>query len=63
MIFGTSTPERCPPTSGSSFTSDQGWALPTAFNVGPAFLALAIVGPIAKFVDLRRAPQGKSRAL
>jgi Na+-translocating ferredoxin:NAD+ oxidoreductase RnfD subunit len=45
------------------FASDQGWALPTAFNVGPAFLALAIVGPIAKFVDLRRAPQGKSRAL
>jgi Na+-translocating ferredoxin:NAD+ oxidoreductase RnfD subunit len=45
------------------FGSDQGWALPTAFNVGPAFLALAIVGPIAKFVDLRRAPQGKSRAL
>ena len=35
------------------FASDQAWALPTAFNAAPAFLALAIVGPIAKFVDLR----------
>ena len=34
------------------FASDQGWPLPTAFNVGPAFLALAIVGPIAKIIDL-----------
>jgi Na+-translocating ferredoxin:NAD+ oxidoreductase RnfD subunit len=34
------------------FGSDQGWAMPTAFNVGPAFLALAIVGPIAKVIDL-----------
>ncbi|HSQ28466.1 MAG TPA: hypothetical protein VLN49_01375 [Gemmatimonadaceae bacterium] len=37
------------------FASDQGWPLPTAFNVGPAFLALAIVGPIAKAIDLARA--------
>jgi len=36
------------------FASDQGWPLPTAFNVGPAFLALAIVGPIAKAIDLTR---------
>ena len=36
------------------FASDQAWPLPTAFNVGPAFLALAIVGPIAKAIDLRR---------
>jgi len=36
--------------------SDQNWPLPTAFNVAPAFLALAIVGPIAKFMELRRAP-------
>jgi Na+-translocating ferredoxin:NAD+ oxidoreductase RnfD subunit len=36
------------------FGSDQGWPLPTAFNVGPAFLALAIVGPIAKAIDLVR---------
>jgi Na+-translocating ferredoxin:NAD+ oxidoreductase RnfD subunit len=34
------------------FASDQGWPLPTAFNVGPAFLALAIVGPVAKAIDL-----------
>lgn len=39
------------------FGSDQGWPLPTAFNVGPAFLALAIVGPIAKAIDLGRASQ------
>ena len=36
------------------FGSDQGWPLPTAFNVAPAFLALATVGPAAKFLDLRR---------
>src|ERR1035437_10571794 len=29
------------------FASDTGWPLPTAFNAAPAFLALAIVGPIA----------------
>ncbi|HJQ20531.1 MAG TPA: hypothetical protein VJ867_09305 [Gemmatimonadaceae bacterium] len=39
------------------FASDQGTPLPVAFNVGPAFLALAIVGPIAKFIDLRRSPK------
>jgi Na+-translocating ferredoxin:NAD+ oxidoreductase RnfD subunit len=36
------------------FASDQAWPLPTAFNVAPAFLALATVGPIAKWLDLRR---------
>ena len=36
------------------FASDKGWPLPTAFNAAPAFLALAIVGPIAKWLDLRR---------
>lgn len=36
------------------FASDQAWTLPIAFNAAPAFLALAIVGPIAKFIDLRR---------
>jgi Na+-translocating ferredoxin:NAD+ oxidoreductase RnfD subunit len=36
------------------FASDKGWPLPTAFNVAPAFLALATVGPVAKFLDLRR---------
>src|SRR5213079_3468670 len=33
------------------FASDKGWPLPTAFNVAPAFLALAMVGPIAKWLD------------
>jgi Na+-translocating ferredoxin:NAD+ oxidoreductase RnfD subunit len=36
------------------FGSDKGWPLPTAFNVAPAFLALALVGPVAKWLDLRR---------
>ena len=36
------------------FASDQGWPLPTAFSAAPAFLALAIVGPVAKWLDLRR---------
>ena len=36
------------------FASDKGWPLPTAFNAAPAILALATVGPIAKFLDLRR---------
>lgn len=36
------------------FASDSGWPLPTAFSVAPAFLALAIVGPVAKFFDLQR---------
>jgi Na+-translocating ferredoxin:NAD+ oxidoreductase RnfD subunit len=36
------------------FASDQGWPLPTAFNAAPAFLALATVGPVAKWIDLRR---------
>ena len=36
------------------FASDKGWQLPTAFNAAPAFLALATVGPVAKFLDLRR---------
>jgi Na+-transporting NADH:ubiquinone oxidoreductase subunit NqrB len=36
------------------FASDKGWPLPTAFNVAPAFLALALVGPVTKWLDLRR---------
>lgn len=38
------------------FASDQAWALPTAFNAAPALVALFLVGPIAKFIDLRLAP-------
>ena len=37
------------------FASDKGLPLPTAFNVAPAFLALATVVPVAKWIDLRRA--------
>jgi len=36
------------------FAADNAWPLPTAFNVAPAFLALATVGPVAKWLDLRR---------
>ena len=35
------------------FASDNGWPLPTAFAAAPAFLALATVGPVAKWIDLR----------
>jgi enediyne biosynthesis protein E5 len=41
--------------------SDNGVAMPTAFYVAPALLALAIVGPIAKLIDLRlRTPTPKA---
>ena len=36
------------------FASDQGWPLPIAFSAAPALLALATVGPVVKFLDLRR---------
>ncbi len=36
------------------FASDQGWPLPTAFNAAPALMSLALVGPVAKYFDLRR---------
>ena len=36
------------------FASDKGWPLPTAFNAAPAFLALALVGPVAKWLDSQR---------
>jgi Na+-translocating ferredoxin:NAD+ oxidoreductase RnfD subunit len=36
------------------FASDKGWPLPIAFNAAPPLVALAIVGPIAKWLDLRR---------
>ena len=35
--------------------SDQGVMLPTAFNAAPALIALALLGPVAKFIDLRQA--------
>jgi Na+-translocating ferredoxin:NAD+ oxidoreductase RnfD subunit len=37
--------------------SDQAWPLPTAFNAAPPLVALFLVGPIAKFIDLHRAPR------
>lgn len=36
------------------FASDEGWTLPIAFNAAPPLVALALVGPIAKWIDLRR---------
>ena len=36
------------------YGADQGWPMPTAFNAAPALAALFLVGPIAKFIDLRR---------
>jgi len=37
--------------------SDQGWPLPIAFNAAPALAALWLVGPVAKWIDLRRSGQ------
>jgi Na+-translocating ferredoxin:NAD+ oxidoreductase RnfD subunit len=34
--------------------SDQGWQLPIAFNAAPPLVALFLVGPTAKFIDMRR---------
>jgi len=34
--------------------SDRGWPLPIAFNAAPPLVALFLVGPIAKWIDLRR---------
>ena len=36
------------------FASDQAWPLPIAFNAAPALVALWLVGPVAKWIDLRR---------
>jgi Na+-translocating ferredoxin:NAD+ oxidoreductase RnfD subunit len=36
------------------FAADEAWPMPTAFSAAPAFLALALVGPVAKWLDLRR---------
>ena len=36
--------------------SDKGWPLPTAFNAAPPLLALALIGPVAKWLDLRARP-------
>jgi len=38
--------------------SDRGVPMPIAFSADPALLALAMVGPIAKWLDLRRTPAG-----
>jgi Na+-translocating ferredoxin:NAD+ oxidoreductase RnfD subunit len=36
--------------------SDRGVPMPIAFSADPALLSLAMVGPLAKFLDLRRTP-------
>jgi Na+-transporting NADH:ubiquinone oxidoreductase subunit NqrB len=36
------------------FAADQAWPLPTAFSAAPPIVALALVGPVAKWIDLRR---------
>src|SRR3954471_17715552 len=43
------------------FASDRGWPLPIGVNAAPAFFALATVGPVAKWLDLRRAAGGGRR--
>jgi hypothetical protein len=36
--------------------SDRGVPMPIAFSADPALLSLAVVGPLAKWLDLRRTP-------
>lgn len=36
------------------FAADSGLPLPTGFSAAPAFFALALIGPAAKWLDLRR---------
>lgn len=45
------------------FASDQGWPLPIAFSAAPALLALATVGPVVKWLDLRRTVPSRSVVL
>lgn len=42
------------------FASDQAWPLPVAFNAAPPLVALALVGPVAKWIDLWRGGQAKA---
>ncbi|MDF2772279.1 MAG: hypothetical protein K0S86_1773 [Geminicoccaceae bacterium] len=44
------------------YASDQGWPLPTAFNAAPPLVALWLVGPVAKWIDLRRTPPQRAPA-
>lgn len=44
------------------FAADQAWPWPTAFGAAPPLVALALAGPLAKWIDLRRsapAPAGR----
>jgi Na+-translocating ferredoxin:NAD+ oxidoreductase RnfD subunit len=36
------------------YAADRGWPLPTAFNAAPPLVALALIGPVAKWLDLNR---------
>ena len=45
------------------YAADRGVPLPTAFSAAPAFLALATVGPIAKWIDLSRNPPRRAEAV
>jgi Na+-translocating ferredoxin:NAD+ oxidoreductase RnfD subunit len=44
------------------FASDRGWPMPIAFYAAPPLVALAIVGPVAKWIDLQRASRSRVTA-
>jgi Na+-translocating ferredoxin:NAD+ oxidoreductase RnfD subunit len=44
------------------FASDRGWPMPIAFYAAPPLVALALVGPVAKWIDLRRQAKLASKA-
>ena len=43
------------------YGSDRGWTMPTGLNAGPPLFALFLVGPIAKWLDLRNRPVAAPR--
>lgn len=44
------------------YASDQAWPLPVAFNAAPALVALWLVGPVAKLIDLQLTPHRSTSA-
>lgn len=44
------------------FAADQAWVLPVAFSAAPPLVALWLVGPVAKWIDLRLTTPGRPDA-
>lgn len=42
------------------FAADQAWPIPIAFSAAPPLVALWLVGPMAKWIDLNRSRRGRA---